>query len=87
MLVAVVVLFAICWAPYLIDNVLTSFDMLPRSRTGAKKHMRIAFHLLAYCNSCINPLVYGFMSHNFRRGFKSALGLHSQSYFYCCSRK
>ena len=88
MLVAVVVLFAICWAPYLIDNVLTGFDVLPHARTGAKKHMRTAFHLLAYFNSCINPLVYGFMSRNFRRGFKSALRLSGQqNNFFCCSNK
>jgi len=30
-------------------------------------------HLLSYLNSCCNPLVYGFMSRNFRRGFKAAL--------------
>lgn len=42
MLVAVVVLFAVCWAPYLIDNVLMSFELLPGARTGPKKHMRIA---------------------------------------------
>ena len=42
MLVAVVVLFTVCWSPYLIDNVLMSFELLPGARTGPMKHMRIA---------------------------------------------
>lgn len=85
MLVAVVLLFVICWSPYLIDNVLMSFEMLPGARTGPMKHMRIAFHLLSYINSCINPLVYGFMSRNFRRGFKAALRLRpTRGFPLCC---
>jgi hypothetical protein len=42
MLVAVVILFAVCWSPYLIDNVLTSFAFLPTTRTGPMKHMKMA---------------------------------------------
>lgn len=33
----------------------------------------LAAHLLSYVNSCINPVVYGFMSKNFRASFKTAL--------------
>ncbi|KAG8191713.1 hypothetical protein JTE90_008778 [Oedothorax gibbosus] len=73
MLVAVVVLFIICWAPILISNVLTSFDVLDRLNYGYLKPMRTAFHLLSYFNSCINPCVYGFLSANFRSSFKTAL--------------
>ncbi|GLV43048.1 RYamide receptor [Carabus blaptoides fortunei] len=76
MLVFVVVLFIICWGPLLIDNVLTAYEILPPIRTGAIKHMGTAFHLLAYFNSCINPIIYGFMSKNFRESFQAAL---------CCS--
>ncbi|KAI4497972.1 hypothetical protein M0802_006796, partial [Mischocyttarus mexicanus] len=50
MLVAVVVLFAICWGPILIDNVLTAYRVLPRQRKGIYKHMNTAFHLMAYFN-------------------------------------
>lgn len=50
MLVAVVVLFAICWGPLLIDNVLTAYSVLPTQRTGNLKHMATAFHLMAYFN-------------------------------------
>lgn len=50
MLVAVVVLFAICWGPLLIDNVLTAYNILPKQRTHALKHMATTFHLMAYFN-------------------------------------
>ncbi|KYQ58994.1 Pyroglutamylated RFamide peptide receptor [Trachymyrmex zeteki] len=72
MLVAVVVLFAICWAPMLIDNVLTAYGFLPRVKSGVHKHLNTAFQLMAYFNSCINPIVYGFMSKHFRENFLSA---------------
>ncbi|XP_015116772.1 QRFP-like peptide receptor isoform X1 [Diachasma alloeum] len=72
MLVAVVVLFAICWSPMLIDNVLTAYGVLPRLKSGVIKHMNTAFQLMAYFNSCINPIIYGFMSKHFRESFLAA---------------
>nr|CAH7740458.1 unnamed protein product [Callosobruchus chinensis] len=50
MLVIVVALFAICWTPLLVDNVLTAFGLLPHMRFGTLKYMSSAFHLLAYFN-------------------------------------
>ena len=40
---------------------------------GEYKYMREAFHVMSYANSCVNPVVYGFMSKNFRQTFKRAL--------------
>ncbi|KAK3590831.1 hypothetical protein CHS0354_012426 [Potamilus streckersoni] len=40
---------------------------------GHLKPIRIAFSLMAYTNSCVNPIVYGFMSKNFRKSFQHAL--------------
>ncbi|XP_068084362.1 pyroglutamylated RF-amide peptide receptor-like [Anabrus simplex] len=73
MLVAVVVLFVICWAPLLIYNVIKAYGFIPNNAPGTAKHVGTAFHLMAYFNSCINPLVYGFMSKNFRESFYKAL--------------
>ncbi|XP_046838755.1 pyroglutamylated RF-amide peptide receptor-like isoform X8 [Vespa crabro] len=84
MLVAVVVLFAICWGPILIDNVLTAYHILPRQRKGIYKHMNTAFHLMAYFNSCINPIIYGFMSKHFRESFLSAA---CGGWWICCPRR
>ncbi|KAH1023479.1 hypothetical protein HUJ04_012678 [Dendroctonus ponderosae] len=76
MLVTVVVLFALCWTPVLVDNILTAYNVLGQQRTGFAKYMSSTFNLLSYFNSCINPIIYGFMSKTFRESFKVAL---------CCS--
>ncbi|KAK2156609.1 hypothetical protein LSH36_209g05011 [Paralvinella palmiformis] len=73
MLVAVIVLFVICWTPLLIDNVLVAFRVLNRLHYGPLKPLRQTFALLAYSNSCVNPIVYAFMSKTFRESFKVAL--------------
>lgn len=73
MLVAVIVLFTICWSPSLIDNVLVAFGVVERLNYGYLKHLRQAFALMSYFNSCVNPFVYAFMSKNFRATFKHAL--------------
>ncbi|KAH9489295.1 hypothetical protein Btru_057032 [Bulinus truncatus] len=73
MLVTVVVLFAICWGPILISNVLTAFGHLQQLNYHYLKPMRMTFNLLSYFNSCINPIVYAFMSKNFRQSFKFAI--------------
>ncbi|XP_021935552.1 pyroglutamylated RFamide peptide receptor-like isoform X3 [Zootermopsis nevadensis] len=74
MLVAVVVLFVLCWAPLLILNVLYAYEILSKySNDGDNKNIQSAFTVMAYSNSCINPLVYGFMSKNFRESFYKAL--------------
>ena len=73
MLVIVILLFAICWGPTVTDNVLTAFGYLERYNYGAVKYVRQAFSLMSYANSCVNPIVYAFMSKNFRQSFKTAL--------------
>ncbi|XP_042870206.1 orexin receptor type 2-like [Penaeus japonicus] len=74
MLIVVVVLFIVCWAPLLITNVLKSWKIMPLFVPHPfYKHLVNAVHLLAYFNSCINPIVYGFLSKNFRESFYAAL--------------
>ena len=80
MLVIVIFLFALCWGPLLIDNVLQSFGIVQDLNYGAIKHARQAFAVMAYANSCVNPVVYAFMSKNFRDSFRHAI-------FACCPRR
>ncbi|CAI9736619.1 1-like peptide receptor [Octopus vulgaris] len=70
MLAIVVLLFVLCWAPILINNVLVGFEILPVLHYGHTRPVRMAFHLMSYFNSCINPVVYSFLSRNFRESFK-----------------
>ena len=72
-MVSIIVLFALCWGPTLIDNVLIAFSHVDRLHYGHLKYIRMAFALMSYFNSCVNPIVYAFMSKNFRQSFKNAL--------------
>nr|AKQ63044.1 elevenin receptor 2 [Platynereis dumerilii] len=73
MLVAVILLFAICWGPTLVDSVLANFHLIDKFNYDYVKHMRQAFALMSYFNSCVNPIVYAFMSRNFRKTFKATI--------------
>ncbi|XP_076462096.1 gastrin/cholecystokinin type B receptor-like [Babylonia areolata] len=73
MLVAVIAIFVLCWAPILVSNVLTAFQLLDPLNYGYLKPMRQAFYLMAYANSCVNPFIYGFMSRHFRQTFLHAI--------------
>ncbi|XP_068215614.1 G-protein coupled receptor 54-like isoform X2 [Palaemon carinicauda] len=87
MLIVVVVLFLVCWGPILI---LTYYrpSTWCHSTTSRPCMPKRALELLSYVNSSTNPIVYGFMSRNFRKGFRRALcsvvrqdeGLHSLSH-------
>lgn len=65
MLILVVVLFLICWGPRLI------FEIIMKCCLSVFNHgtysLRIVFYLLPFVHSCLNPIVYGFMSSKFRR--------------------
>lgn len=70
MLIVVVTIFVICWGPILINNLLVGFNVTPSLHTGVLKPLRKTFFLLCYLNSCMNPIIYAFMSKNFRDSFK-----------------
>ncbi|CAD6197461.1 unnamed protein product [Caenorhabditis auriculariae] len=73
MLISIVCMYIVCWLPTIVDELLTSFGYICRtSNTQTLKHMRMGFNALTYCQSCINPILYAFISQNFRATFKSA---------------
>lgn len=73
MLIVVVIIFVLCWTPILVINVLKAFQLIPLLNYGHMKAIVTTFHLFSYANSCVNPIIYGFMSKNFRASFKAAL--------------
>ena len=80
MLVAVVLIFVICWGPIMINDLLVAFRVLDDLHEGELRPLRITFFLLSYFNSCTNPIVYAFMSRHFRNTFKSTLFLLCRKY-------
>jgi allatostatin A receptor len=74
MVVIVVVTFGFCWCPIQIILVLKSLNMY--EITTFSVMAQIISHVLAYMNSCINPILYAYLSENFRKAFRKVI--------YCC---
>lgn len=74
MVIIVVVIFALCWLPIQIILFWQKFGNYPTTVPYVSSMM--AANCLAYMNSCVNPILYAFLSGNFRRSFRKLL---------CCS--
>uniref|UniRef100_A0A182P7S1 G-protein coupled receptors family 1 profile domain-containing protein n=1 Tax=Anopheles epiroticus TaxID=199890 RepID=A0A182P7S1_9DIPT len=73
LVVIVVAAFASLWFPIQVILVLKSVDVFVAD-THFKISLQIVSHVLAYTSSCINPLLYAFLSENFRKAFRKASG-------------
>ncbi|XP_071752227.1 somatostatin receptor type 5 [Centroberyx gerrardi] len=69
MVVIVVAVFVFCWLPFYALNIINLLVSLPSEYQGIYYFVIV----LGYANSCANPIVYGFLSDNFKRGFRKAL--------------
>ncbi|XP_030637839.1 somatostatin receptor type 5 [Chanos chanos] len=69
MVVIVVAVFVFCWLPFYALNIINLVVPLPAEPQGLYYFVVV----LSYANSCANPIVYGFLSDNFKRGFRKAL--------------
>lgn len=69
MVVIVVAVFVFCWLPFYAVNIINLIAPLPIEYHGLYYFVVV----LGYANSCANPIVYGFLSDNFKRGFRKAL--------------
>ena len=63
-LIGVLVVFVVCWAPYLTYQIYTTTDHHLTNLEILKKTADIAiwFNFLSLANSALNPLLYGFLS-------------------------
>ncbi|XP_032874774.1 galanin receptor type 1 [Amblyraja radiata] len=64
----VIVVFCISWLPHHVINLWSEFGTFPL--TNASFIFRIAAHCLAYSNSSVNPIIYAFLSENFRKSYQ-----------------
>ncbi|XP_048882674.1 galanin receptor type 1-like isoform X1 [Brienomyrus brachyistius] len=64
----VVVVFCLSWLPHHVVHLWVEFGSFPLNQ--ASFLFRVAAHCLAYSNSSVNPIIYGFLSENFRKAYK-----------------
>ncbi|XP_059368137.1 galanin receptor type 1-like [Carassius carassius] len=70
----VVTVFLICWMPHHIIAMWVEFGHFPLNH--ATFAFRIISHCLTYGNSCVNPILYAFLSENFRKACKQVFTCH-----------
>ncbi len=71
MMCAVIILFAICWTPVKTKQIIRSyfphlFNICSMNSFYWVTTITILFHWLAMAHSFVNPIIYSFMSQNFR---------------------
>ncbi|XP_022239718.1 allatostatin-A receptor-like [Limulus polyphemus] len=76
MVVVVVLIFAICWFPIQIVLVLKSLRKYELE--AGTIALQISSHILAYMNSCVNPILYAFLSENFRKAFRKVISCYTR---------
>jgi len=71
MLIVVVTLFAVCWLPLHVFNII--LDFIPQLRNEDQPEASSVVvaiftttHWLAMSNSFVNPIIYGFLNDSFR---------------------
>ncbi|KAI7813335.1 putative neuropeptide FF receptor 2, partial [Triplophysa rosa] len=76
MLLIVALLFILSWLPLWTLMMLSDYASLSeRQHRIINIYFYPLAHWLAFCNSSVNPIVYGFFNENFRKGFKAAFKL------------
>ena len=73
LVIVVVMVFLICWLPNHVVWLWTSFFPDTWELTYTFYYMRMFAHVLSYANSSMNPILYAFLSRNFRRYFHRAV--------------
>ncbi|KAA0710229.1 Galanin receptor type 1 [Triplophysa tibetana] len=64
----VVVVFCLSWLPHHVVHLWVELGSFPLNQ--ASFVLRVAAHCLAYSNSSVNPVIYAFLSENFRQAYR-----------------
>ena len=75
MVTAVIITFAVCWLPMHVAFLVEAFANVDEYYTVELVVFQIVATCLAYTNSCLNPVIYAFLSENFRQSFKELLAV------------
>lgn len=82
MLIMVTLLFMLSWLPLWTLMMMTDYAKLTRDQLDLLTSYIFPFaHWLAFSNSSVNPIIYGYYNENFKRGFQAVC----QSKPFCCA--
>ncbi|XP_017296116.1 galanin receptor type 1 [Kryptolebias marmoratus] len=73
----VVVVFCLSWLPHHIVHLWVEFGSFPLNQ--ASFVFRMVAHCLAYSNSSVNPVIYAFLSQNFRSSYRQVFWCRAPS--------
>lgn len=73
MVTAVIVTFSVCWLPVHAAFLVQAYVSVHRDYHIQLVVFQIAATCLAYFNSCLNPVIYSFLSENFRQSFRELM--------------
>ncbi|XP_078252076.1 neuropeptide FF receptor 2-like isoform X2 [Rhinoraja longicauda] len=80
MLGIVALVFTLSWLPLWTLMMLSDYVSLSHNKLRVINFYIYPFaHWLAFCNSSINPIIYGYFNKNFGRGFQAAFRFHTCS--------
>ncbi|XP_078689110.1 somatostatin receptor type 5-like [Branchiostoma floridae x Branchiostoma belcheri] len=82
LVLVVVIVFVVCWLPYhlfAISRLLIDPEVIFSDPKTANivQNVALSFNVLAFANSCVNPILYSFLGKNFRQSFKQ---------LFCCNQ-
>lgn len=81
MLLTIIVIFFFCWGPKYVLNIMKRHE-LSILHTDSAFHIMLIVNLMPYVQSCVNPVIYSFMSNNFRSSLRTQFRRLRQ----CCFR-
>ncbi|KAI5089805.1 somatostatin receptor type 5-like isoform X2 [Silurus meridionalis] len=73
MVVVIVMAFVFCWLPFYMINIVNLIHIVPENNVTVGIYFFSV--IFTYVNSCANPVLYGFLSDNFRQSFRKVLCL------------
>ncbi|GJQ71703.1 GPRALS3 [Trypoxylus dichotomus] len=71
LVLTVVTVYVLCWSPYWVSQLTVVFAD-NRSVTTFEKTVHLLVSCLSYSNSAMNPILYAFLSDNFKKSFMKA---------------
>ncbi|XP_076820904.1 somatostatin receptor type 2-like [Clavelina lepadiformis] len=78
MVIVLVITFFICWLPFYVWHLIQIRGI--RANIGVCHNVRDFTFCLGYANSCLNPILYTFLGHNFQERLRKSIAISFRSF-------